>query len=203
MKILSLVILHCPFTHPPFTLLPQLLQKRLQNLSKLLSREQFPPFHALSKRLTHTPQHCLVMPRMQVSCPTSLYWHFSHSLVIEKNDTPGHQPSATDVDESEEEGSAELKEMDEQELSVLHVSCKQVYIANWHSPVYGFFKSKVVIDYDNSCKFHFFQCAAKHCKGKVKGIHHYQDLQDRAATSNLKTHATKCFGTDAVKAAFN
>jgi hypothetical protein len=125
-KILSLVILHCPFAHPPFALLPQLLRKKLQNLSKPLSREQFPSFHALSKRLAHTPQHCPVMLRMQVSCPTSLYLRYSHSSVIEKNDASGRQPSVTDVDESEEEGSAELEETDEQELSVLHVSCKQV-----------------------------------------------------------------------------
>ena len=85
----------------------------------------------------------------------------------------------------------------------LLISCLERLRANWHSPVYGFFKSKVVIDYDDSRKFHFFQCAAKCCKGKVKGVHRYQDSQDRAATSNLKTHATKCFGTDAVKAAFN
>ncbi|KAH9952530.1 hypothetical protein BC827DRAFT_1081417, partial [Russula dissimulans] len=42
---------------------------------------------------------------------------------------------------------------------------------------------------------------ARRCKGKG-GVHHYQDSQDRAATSNLKTHAVRCFGTDAVDAAF-
>jgi len=71
-----------------------------------------------------------VMLRIQVSCPTSLYLHYSHSSVIEKNDASGCQPSVIDVNESKEEGSAEFEEMDEQELSVLHVSCKQVYIAN-------------------------------------------------------------------------
>lgn len=33
-------------------------------------------------------------------------------------------------------------------------------------------------------------------------VRRYQDKQDRAATSNLKTHAIKCFGQDAVDAAF-
>jgi len=75
--------------------------------------------------------------------------------------------------------------------------------ANWRSPVYGFFKPKILIDYDNGRKYHFFQCAAKRCKGKVKGVRHYQDSQDQSATSNLKTHVTRCFGADAIDSAFN
>ena len=71
----------------------------------------------------------------------------------------------------------------------------------WHSPVYGFFKSKVEIGHENGRKYHYFKCAAKRCKGK-RGIRHYQDSQDRAATSNLKTHTIKCFGADAVDATF-
>jgi hypothetical protein len=40
----------------------------------------------------------------------------------------------------------------------------------------------------------------------MKGIHGvrcFQDFKDCAATSNLKSHAIKCFGKDAVDAAFN
>ena len=51
--------------------------------------------------------------------------------------------------------------------------------------------------------YHFFECAAKHCKVKAHGVRRYQDSQDRSATSNLKGHAIKCFGADAVDAAFN
>jgi hypothetical protein len=72
----------------------------------------------------------------------------------------------------------------------------------WRSPVYGFFKSDIKIDTDNGRKFHFFKCAAKRCKVKGGGVRRYQDSQDRAGTSNLKTHAVKCFGADAVDAAF-
>ncbi|KAH9957491.1 hypothetical protein BC827DRAFT_1137886 [Russula dissimulans] len=71
----------------------------------------------------------------------------------------------------------------------------------WHSPVYGFFKVKVEIKYEDNCKYHYFKCAARHCKGKG-GVCRYQDSQDHAAMSNLKTHAVRCFGTDAVDAAF-
>ncbi|KAH9954161.1 hypothetical protein BC827DRAFT_1144435, partial [Russula dissimulans] len=42
---------------------------------------------------------------------------------------------------------------------------------------------------------------ARHCKGKG-GVRCYQDSQDCAATSNLKTHTVRCFGTDAVDTAF-
>jgi hypothetical protein len=72
----------------------------------------------------------------------------------------------------------------------------------WRSPVYGFFKGDVKIGTEGSRTFHFFKCAAGRCKGKGGGVRRYQDSQDRAATSNLKSHAIKCFGVDAVDAAF-
>ncbi|KAG6805793.1 hypothetical protein H0H92_013984 [Tricholoma furcatifolium] len=73
--------------------------------------------------------------------------------------------------------------------------------ATWRSPVYGFFKPEVKVVYDGKRKAHVFYCTAKKCKttGYVK---RYQDSKDRSATSNLKTHAMKCFGEDVIKAAF-
>jgi hypothetical protein len=59
-----------------------------------------------------------------------------------------------------------------------------------------------MIGTEGSRKFHFFKCAAGRCKVKGGGVRRYQDSKDRAATSNLKSHATKCFGADAVDAAF-
>ncbi|KIL63556.1 hypothetical protein M378DRAFT_79508, partial [Amanita muscaria Koide BX008] len=73
----------------------------------------------------------------------------------------------------------------------------------WRSPIYGFFKSDIKINTENNRTFHFFKCAATRCKVKGGGVRHYQDSQDRAATSNLKAHAVKCFGADVVEAAFN
>lgn len=73
---------------------------------------------------------------------------------------------------------------------------------HWRSAVYGFFKATVDIGYEDGHKFHQFQCAASKCKGNGK-VRHYQDSKDCAATSNLKSHAIKCFGQDAVEAAFN
>jgi len=72
----------------------------------------------------------------------------------------------------------------------------------WRSPVYGFFKTDIKIDSDNGRPYHFFKCAAKRCKVKGGGIRCYQDSKDRGGTSNLKTHAIKCFGAHAVEAAF-
>jgi hypothetical protein len=74
---------------------------------------------------------------------------------------------------------------------------------NWHSLIYGFFKTKVEIGYKGGQKYQFFKCAAKWCKTNIKGVQRYQDLKDCAATSNLKHHAIKCFGINAVEAAFN
>ena len=75
--------------------------------------------------------------------------------------------------------------------------------ANWRSAIYGFFQANVSVGYDEGRKYHFFKCASRNCKGKgQKGVRRYQDSKDRAATSNLKSHAVKCFGQDAVDAAF-
>jgi hypothetical protein len=68
--------------------------------------------------------------------------------------------------------------------------------------VYGFFKSKVKIGHESGRKYHYFHCAAKRCKGSG-GVRRFQDSKDRAGTSNLKGHAIKCFGSDAVNAAFD
>ncbi|KAF8870867.1 hypothetical protein BD779DRAFT_1454757 [Infundibulicybe gibba] len=71
----------------------------------------------------------------------------------------------------------------------------------WRSAVYTFFKRNVKIGFDNGCKYHFFICTARKCKGSGS-VRCYQDSKDHAATSNLKTHALKCFGAAAVDAAF-
>ena len=73
----------------------------------------------------------------------------------------------------------------------------------WRSPVYAFFQAEVSVGYDEGRKYHFFKCASVKCKGKgQKGVHHYLDSKDCAATSNLKSHAVRCFGQDLVKSAF-
>jgi hypothetical protein len=73
----------------------------------------------------------------------------------------------------------------------------------WRSPVYAFFQAEVSVGYDKGRKYHFFKCASGKCKGKgQKGVRRYLDSKDRAATSNLKSHAVRCFSQDLVESAF-
>ena len=72
----------------------------------------------------------------------------------------------------------------------------------WNSSIYGFFKAKVEVKYENEQKFHVFQCTAKKCKGNGV-VQQYLNSTDHTATSNLKMHAIKCFGADAVDSAAN
>jgi hypothetical protein len=72
----------------------------------------------------------------------------------------------------------------------------------WRSSVYSFFKNDVTIRYDGGRLYHFFPCAARVCKADFGGVRRYQDKKDRHSTANLKKHATRCFGPDAVKQAF-
>ncbi|KAF8231145.1 hypothetical protein L208DRAFT_1278761, partial [Tricholoma matsutake] len=75
----------------------------------------------------------------------------------------------------------------------------------WCSAVYSFFKPNVKVGYEGKCKYHFFPCAAKKCKGSkgIYGIRCFQDTKDHTATSNLRSHAVKCFGLEAIDAAYN
>jgi hypothetical protein len=73
----------------------------------------------------------------------------------------------------------------------------------WTSPVYGFFRADVTVAYADGRKYHFFPCAARHCKSKDNGVRRYQDNQDWSSTSNLKKHARHCFGDTAVQSAID
>ncbi|KAE9387088.1 hypothetical protein BT96DRAFT_1025988 [Gymnopus androsaceus JB14] len=71
---------------------------------------------------------------------------------------------------------------------------------HWTSPVYSFFDSKVTVGYEDNRKYHIFKCAAHRCRGKGI-VRCYLDKGDKSSTSNLRTHAVRCFGEDAVAAA--
>ena len=40
----------------------------------------------------------------------------------------------------------------------------------WHSPMYAFFQAEVSVGYDEGHKYHFFKCASRKCKGRVKRV---------------------------------
>jgi hypothetical protein len=71
----------------------------------------------------------------------------------------------------------------------------------WRSPIYSFFKSDVSIQQHEGRPCHFFRCAARKCKTALGGVRRFQDSQDKSSTANLKHHAVRCFGEDAVKTA--
>ena len=37
------------------------------------------------------------------------------------------------------------------------------------------------------------------CSTSLGGVRHFQDSKDKASTANLRHHALRCFGEDAVK----
>lgn len=69
----------------------------------------------------------------------------------------------------------------------------------WRSPIYSFFKADVQVEYHAGRLCHFFVCAARRCKTSIGGVRRFQDSKDKSSTANLKQHAIRCFGEDAVK----
>jgi hypothetical protein len=70
----------------------------------------------------------------------------------------------------------------------------------WRSPIYSFFKSDAVsIQHHDGRLCHFFPCAALKCKTSVGGVRRFQDSKDKSSTANLKHHAIRCFGREAVQ----
>ena len=72
---------------------------------------------------------------------------------------------------------------------------------HWWLPIYSFFNPDVTLQYHEGQPCHVFTCAAAKCKACTGIIHHFQDSKDRSSTANLKHHALRCFGEDAVNEA--
>jgi hypothetical protein len=71
----------------------------------------------------------------------------------------------------------------------------------WRSPIYSFFKPDVSFQYYEDRPCHVFSCAGSKCKARARVVRRFQDSKDKASTANLKHHALRCFGEDAVGAA--
>jgi hypothetical protein len=71
----------------------------------------------------------------------------------------------------------------------------------WDAPVYAFFRPTPAIIYVEGRKVHVFECAASHCKCKTRFVRRYIDTGDISSTSNLRRHAIRCWGDEAVAAA--
>jgi hypothetical protein len=73
----------------------------------------------------------------------------------------------------------------------------------WRSPIYSFFKPNVAFQYHEDRPCHVFTCAAPKCKARGGVVRRFQDSKDKSSTANLKHHALRCFGEDAVNAAIS
>lgn len=74
----------------------------------------------------------------------------------------------------------------------------------WKTPIYAFFRPSPAIDYIDGRRAHVFECSAKVCKGKGRNgrnVRRYLNTTDATSTSNLRRHATVCWGAETVKAA--
>jgi hypothetical protein len=67
--------------------------------------------------------------------------------------------------------------------------------------VYAFFRPVPDIEYVDGHRCHIFQCAAKSCKQKLRGVRRYLDKGDANSTSNMHKHAKRCWGDDIVASA--
>ena len=120
----------------------------------------------------------------------------------------GDQSSNHATNEHGSEGEAEVELTPEQELgkspaNFLLLNCieflsTEALKKTWRSPIYAFFKPDVIFEYHDGRPCHFFSCAAPKCKLRVGGVRRFQDSKDKSSTANLKYHALRCFGEDAV-----
>ena len=68
----------------------------------------------------------------------------------------------------------------------------------WDSTIYAFYEPNPTVEYVNGRRAHSFKCCATRCKQR---IHRYLDTKDHSSTSNMRRHAVRCWGQEAVDAA--
>ena len=68
----------------------------------------------------------------------------------------------------------------------------------WTSTVYAFYSPTPSIEYVSGRRSHVFHCLGRSCKAKVR---RFLDTKDHNSTSNMRRHAIKCWGEEAVEAA--
>ncbi|PPR01789.1 hypothetical protein CVT24_001704 [Panaeolus cyanescens] len=66
----------------------------------------------------------------------------------------------------------------------------------WNSPIYAFYHPTPAIGHENGHRYHEFKCYAKSCKKKIR---RFLNKGDAGSTSNLRKHAKRCWGEDAIE----
>jgi hypothetical protein len=74
---------------------------------------------------------------------------------------------------------------------------------DWTAPIYAFFKPTPIVEYVDGCHCHTFQCTARTCKCKSRGIQRFLDKGDTKSMSNMCKHAKKCWGDNIVASVDN
>jgi len=69
------------------------------------------------------------------------------------------------------------------------------------APIYAFFCPIPIVKYVEGCRSHIFQCAAKSCRHKSRGVRRYLDKSDAKSTGNMRKHARNCWGDETVASA--
>ncbi|KAH6906660.1 hypothetical protein BKA70DRAFT_1224012 [Coprinopsis sp. MPI-PUGE-AT-0042] len=68
-------------------------------------------------------------------------------------------------------------------------------------PIYAFFKPDPIVETIGGRECQVFKCAASHCNNQSRDVRRYLDTKDASSTSNLRKHALKCWGEEAVTSA--
>lgn len=119
-------------------------------------------------------------------------------------DMPGlDEVDDEEEDEEEEDAEAELGKFLISIIQVNFIKFKDIVrlTKDWKSPIYTFFKPEPIIEEIDGRRAHTFYCNVKSCKNKTRAVRRYLDKGDGKSTSNLRTHAVKCWGLEAVEAA--
>lgn len=74
---------------------------------------------------------------------------------------------------------------------------------DWTAGIYAFFEPRPAIEMidgpNGRRRCHEFKCNAPHCLGKGRRpriVRRFLDTEDRKSTSNMRKHATKCWGKE-------
>jgi hypothetical protein len=70
---------------------------------------------------------------------------------------------------------------------------------SWDAPIYTFYDPIPTIEEVDGRRCHTFKCTAVGCKQKIR---HFLDKNDKGSTSNLRSHAKRCWGEDAFNKAY-
>ncbi|KAH6893863.1 hypothetical protein BKA70DRAFT_1077058, partial [Coprinopsis sp. MPI-PUGE-AT-0042] len=73
--------------------------------------------------------------------------------------------------------------------------------AAFKAPIYAFFKPDPIVETIGGRECQVFKCAASHCNNQSCDVRRYLDTKDANSTSNLRKHALKCWGEEAVTSA--